>query len=292
MSYQENEYLNVLKDIMENGTRRNNRTGTDTISKFGVRMEFDISNKIPAFTTKKVFWKKVIGELLWFVSGKTDIQSLHKDNIHFWDDNGSRDFLDKRGLSHYNEGDLGPVYGFQWRHWGEEYNGSNKEYKGIDQLNEIINLIKNDPYSRRMILSAWNVSQLEEMALPPCHLLCQFYVRFDKNNNKFLDCQLYQRSGDLFLGVPFNILSYSTLIYMICNIIGDISPGKFIHTIGDAHIYVNHIDQVKEQLSRDIREWPELKINKIGKNIDDFSLDDFELIDYNPHPYIRAKMAI
>ena len=292
----ESEYINMMQNILDNGLDRGDRTGVGTRSIFGVRMEFDISETVPIITTKKVFWKKVVGELLWFISGSTSVADLHKHNIHFWDANSSREFLDKRGLNEYEEGDLGPVYGFQWRHWGAKYQGHKHDYtgEGEDQIAEIVRLLKEDPFSRRILLSAWNVGELSKMALPPCHLLVQFYVREDKDGKKYLDCQLYQRSGDMFLGVPFNITCYSILVYMLCDVVPDLYPGRFIHTIGDAHIYLNHMDAVKKQLSNTPRPFPTLKIKKQDgtPNIDGFSLDDFTLENYDCCAYIRAPMAV
>jgi len=291
----EQEYLRTLRNILEKGLDRGDRTGVGTRSIFGARMEFDISKTVPIITTKRVFWKKVVGELLWFISGSTSVDDLHKHNIHFWDANSSREFLDKRGLVEYEEGDLGPVYGFQWRHWGAEYKGHKHDYtgEGEDQLAEVIRLLKEDPFSRRILLSAWNVSALSKMALPPCHLMAQFYVREEKNKERFLDCQLYQRSGDMFLGVPFNITCYSALVYMLCHITG-YTPGRFVHVIGDAHIYQNHFDAVKQQLSNSPRPFPTLEIKPSHPNptIDDFELDDFTLKNYNSCKYIRAPMAV
>lgn len=292
----EEEYLDSLTQILEKGLDRGDRTGVGTRSIFGLRMEFDISQTVPILTTKRVFWKKVVGELLWFISGSTSVEDLHKHNIKFWDANSSREFLDKRGLVDYEEGDLGPVYGFQWRHWGSEYTGHKADYtgKGKDQLAEVINLLKNDPFSRRIILSAWNAGDLDKMALPPCHLMAQFYVREQgSEKQRYLDCQLYQRSGDMFLGVPFNITCYSALVYMLCHITG-YQPGRFIHVLGDAHIYLNHIDAVKKQLANTPRPFPTLHIKPSVANptIDDFNLEDFSLENYDSCKYIPAPMAV
>lgn len=290
----EQPYLDLLTRVMAEGEERRDRTGVGTRSLFGERMVFDISRTLPVITTKKVLVSKVIGELLWLISGSTAVADLQKRGIHFWDANSSRDFLDKRGLAHYKEGDLGPVYGFQWRHFGAEYDGCDAEYngKGEDQLQEVVRLLREDPFSRRILLSAWNPSDLKKMALPPCHLLAQFYVR----EEKYLDCQLYQRSGDLFLGVPFNITSYATLTYMLAHVTG-LLPGRFTHVLGDAHIYLNHTDAVEQQLSRTPRPFPRLLIKERDDGttiaeIDDFNADDFQVIGYSPCAFIRAPMAV
>ena len=323
--HDESKYLKVMENILKNGIDRNDRTGVGTRSLFGIRMEFSLSNNIiPILTTKRILWKKVIGELLWFLSGSTSIEDLHKNNIHFWDANSTKDFLTKRGLDHYEEGDVGPIYGFQWRHWGAQYEGkdTNYESKGIDQLKQVINLLINDPFSRRIILSSWNVSDLSKMSLPPCHLIAQFYVREEKilDNDKndtittrYLDCQLYQRSGDMFLGVPFNIASYSILVRILCKITG-YNPGKFIHIIGDAHIYNNHFNPVLKQLKITPRPFPKLHISNITPltiennykkyfhegqlqdsyldSISSLSINDFTLENYICGPFIYAPMAI
>jgi len=285
----EEEYLNLIRKILREGDKRGDRTGVGTISLFGCRMEFDISERLPVLTTKKVLWDKVIGELLWIISGSTRVEDLHAMNIHFWDANCSREFLDRRGLKDYREGDLGPVYGFQWRHWGAEYKGCDADYtgKGTDQLQDVVNLLKQDPNSRRILLNAWNAGNLSEMCLPPCHMMAQFYVR----EGIYLDCQMYQRSGDMFLGVPFNIMSYSVLTYMLAHV-ANLKPGKFIHVLGDAHVYQNHVEAVEKQLNRTPRPFPTLQIKRNVSSIDEFSLDDFELSNYNPAPFIRAPMAV
>ena len=250
-------------------------------------MEFDISKSIPLLTTKKVFYNMIIKELLWFVSGSTDSKVLEKQGVKIWAGNSSKEFLKQRKLP-YREGDIGPGYGFQWRHWGAEYNGCDSDYKnkGIDQLQNLINEIKNNPNSRRLILSAWNVCQLTKMSLPPCHMMCQFNV-----SGKYLDCQLYQRSADMFLGVPFNIASYAIFTYMIAHVTG-LKPRKLIHVIGDAHVYVNHVDQCKTQIERKPNPFPTLRIDGDIKTIDDFELKHFVIENYEHHPAIRATMAV
>lgn len=284
--HQEYQYLDLCQHILDHGTERGDRTGTGTISRFGCRMEFDISEELPVLTTKKVLWDKVIHELLWIISGSTDVQDLQKVGVNFWDANSTREFLDNRGLTDYEEGDLGPVYGFQWRHWGEKYEGCKKDYAGIDQLTKCINTIKTNPECRRIVMSAWNPSDLNKMALPPCHMFVQFYVR----DGKYLDTQLYQRSGDMFLGVPFNIMSYSCLTYMIASVTG-LKPGRFIHVIGDAHIYKNHVEQMKKQLSRVPKPFPKLILEQ-ADSIDDFKFEHFNLVGYTCHSFIRGKMAV
>ena len=287
------QYLNLLTQTL-NGIEKEDRTGTGTLSTFGVKMEFDISENIPILTTKKVLWEKILIELLWFINGDTNVATLQSQGVQFWDANTSREFLDQRGLTHYKEGDLGPGYGAQWRHWGAKYTGCDANYRdpwqGIDQLSNVIRMLKEDPYSRRIIMTAWNPTQLDEIALPPCHILVQFNV-VNIDGQKYLDCLLFQRSGDLFLGVPFNIASYSFLTYMIAHVVGDLKPRKFIHVIGDAHIYKNHIDAVKKQISRTPYDFPTLTFRRKISNIDDFKVDDFIITNYKYHPYISAPMA-
>eukprot|EP00919_Chromeraceae_sp_WS-2016_P041733 GHVR01099386.1.p1 GENE.GHVR01099386.1~~GHVR01099386.1.p1 ORF type:complete len:252 (+),score=37.12 GHVR01099386.1:460-1215(+) len=251
-------------------------------------MRFNLKSSFPLLTTKRVFWKGVLEELLWFIRGETDSNTLSKKGVKIWDSNGSLEFLEGRGLGHRERGDLGPVYGFQWRHFGATYKDMNTDYtgEGVDQLRSIISDIKSDPYSRRIIMSAWNPPQLVEMALPPCHLLCQFCVC-----SQGLTCILYQRSADMGLGVPFNIASYALLtriIAQVCNI----KAHEFIHVIGHGHVYINHIDALKEQISRTPRTFPLLAINPLKNDIDDFDSSDFELLGYNPHKKIHMDMAV
>eukprot|EP00978_Attheya_sp_CCMP212_P003134 scaffold6461_cov48-Attheya_sp.AAC.1 len=288
---EEMQYLELCRDIMENGIQRGDRTGTGTLSKFGTQMRFSLrDNTLPLLTTKRTFWRGVAEELLWFVEGNTNGNDLAAKDIHIWDGNGSREFLDQRGLSHREVGDLGPVYGFQWRHFGAKYEDMNTDYtgKGVDQLAECIDKIKNNPEDRRIIMSAWNPADLNDMALPPCHMFCQFYVDTEKGE---LSCQMYQRSADMGLGVPFNIASYALLTHMMAKVTG-LKPGDFIHTIGDAHIYLNHVDALKEQLERLPRAFPKLKIHGDQKDMDSFTFKDFEVLDYNPHKSIKMKMAV
>jgi thymidylate synthase len=262
------QYEDFLKHVLENGTKKTDRTGTGTISVFGGQLRFDLAESFPLVTSKKVHWKSVAHELLWFLKGDTNIQYLKDHKIKIWDA-----WADENG-------DLGPVYGKQWREW-EAPNG-----KKIDQIQYVLDTLKNNPDSRRIIVNAWNVGELNDMALTPCHCLFQFYVADGK-----LSCQLYQRSADLFLGVPFNIASYALLTLMIAKEVG-LEPGEFIHTFGDAHIYSNHFEQVKEQLSREPRPYPKVKLNPDKKSVFDYLYEDFEVIGYDPHPRISAPIAV
>ena len=282
----EYQYLNLLEKILKDGIETQSRNSR-VLSTFGERMIFDLSESFPLLTTKRVGYKTVLRELLWFINGSTSNQLLNDKNVHIWDGNSSREFLDSRGLD-YEEGDLGPVYGFQWRHFGAHYETSESDYsgKGKDQLKYIIDLIKNDPNSRRIILSAWNPIDLDKMALPPCHVMCQFYV--DTINNR-LDCQLYQRSGDMFLGVPFNIASYSFLTYILAKITG-YQPGRLIHILGDTHIYDSHIEAVCTQIKRIPYPFPKLTISDECNDIDNICEEYFQLEDYVSHEKISAPM--
>ena len=262
------QYLDLLRHIRENGTMKSDRTGTGTQSVFGYQMRYDLSKGFPLLTTKKVHLKSIIYELLWFIAGDTNVKYLQDHGVTIWDE-----WADENG-------DLGPVYGHQWRSWPTPDGGT------IDQLSNVINQIRNSPDSRRMIVSAWNVAEVEKMALPPCHSLFQFYVADGK-----LSCQLYQRSADVFLGVPFNIASYALLTMMIAQVCG-LQPGEFVHTTGDTHIYTNHFEQVALQLSREPRALPKMKINPEVKDIFDFKYEDFELVDYDPYPRIPAPVAV
>ena len=288
---EEQQYLDLIRQIMDDGIVRGDRTGTGTKSIFGAQMRFDLRDgQLPLLTTKKTFWRGVAEELLWFISGSTNANELASKNIHIWDGNGSKEFLESRGLGHREEGDLGPVYGFQWRHFGASYVDMHTNYdgQGVDQLAECIDKIKNNPEDRRILLSAWNPLALNEMALPPCHLLCQFYVDTTKNE---VSCQMYQRSADMGLGVPFNIASYALLTHLIAHVTGR-KPGDLVHTLGDAHVYMNHIEPLREQLEREPRPFPKLYINPDKTNIDDFVYDDLTVIGYNPHKPISMKMAV
>ena len=262
------QYLDLLNKIMTEGKFKSDRTGTGTKSIFGYQMRFDLSEGFPLLTTKKVHLKSIIYELLWFIKGDTNIKYLNDHGVTIWDE-----WADEKG-------NLGRIYGAQWCDWRTPSGES------INQIDELISLIKKDPHSRRLIVSAWNPGELNQMALAPCHALFQFSVRGDE-----LSCQLYQRSADLFLGVPFNIASYALLTLMIAQVTG-LKPGEFIHTFGDLHIYVNHLEQVKEQLSRDFRPLPKMVLNPAVKNIHDFRYEDFTLEGYNPHPAIKAPVAV
>lgn len=295
LNKEELQYLDLCRNIIENGESRPDRTGTGTLSIFAPpQLRFSLrDNKFPLLTTKKVFTKAIILELLWFIKGDTNNKNLQKEGVKIWDGNGSREYLDSLGLTDREEGDLGPVYGFQWRHFGAEYVDCHTDYtgKGYDQLSEIIHKLKTNPYDRRIIMSAWNPPDFKKMALPPCHVFCQFYVSFPENQKPQLSCILYQRSCDMGLGVPFNIASYALLTKMIAKVVG-MDCGDFIHTMGDAHVYKDHIDALKEQIERTPREFPTLQIKRDIKDIDDFKLDDFEIVDYNPHKSIKMKMSV
>ncbi len=260
-------YLNTIKHVLENGELKEDRTGTGTISTFGYQNRYDLSDGFPLLTTKRVYFKGVVHELLWIISGSTNIKYLVDNNVNIWNE-----WADENG-------ELGPVYGKQWRRWeGKD--------STVDQLKNLIEGIKNNPSSRRHIINAWNVADVKDMALPPCHAFIQFYVSGNK-----LSCQLYQRSADLFLGVPFNIASYSLLLMMVAQVTG-YEVGEFIHSFGDLHIYTNHLEQVKEQITREPRKLPKVKLNKYIKNIEDFTYDDIILEDYDPHPAIKGKVSV
>lgn len=262
------QYLDLMRYVRKSGTEKGDRTGTGTLSVFGYQMRFNLEDGFPLVTTKKVHLKSIIYELLWFLKGSTNIDYLKEHGVSIWDD-----WADERG-------ELGPVYGAQWRSWPTQDGDS------IDQISEVINQIKTNPNSRRLIVSAWNVSQIDNMALPPCHALFQFYVAEGR-----LSCQLYQRSADIFLGVPFNIASYALLVLMIAKVTG-LMPGDFVHTLGDAHLYLNHLNQVDEQLKRKSFPIPKMQITKDVTNILDLEYEDFSLKDYKSHPHISAPIAV
>ena len=262
------QYLDFLQDILHNGTKKEDRTGTGTVSVFGRQMRFDLQEGFPLVTTKKLHLKSSIHELLWFLKGDTNIAYLKENGVRIWDEWADED------------GNLGPVYGHQWRSWSAP-NGET-----IDQISNVIQDIKKNPDSRRLIVSAWNPSDIPNMALPPCHLLFQFYVADGK-----LSCQLYQRSADSFLGVPFNIASYALLTMMVAQVTG-LKPGEFVHTVGDAHIYTNHLEQVELQLTREPKPLPKMKINPNVTSIFDFTYEDFELVDYEAHPHIKGVVSV
>ncbi|KAF8566258.1 hypothetical protein P879_04239 [Paragonimus westermani] len=288
-TYDEAGYLNLLRHIFCNGVERTDRTGTGTWAVFGPQLRFSLrDNVFPLLTTKQVFFRGIVEELLWFIRGSTDSKELAARKVHFWDANGSRTFLDSLGFTEREEGDLGPVYGFQWRHSGADYVDCKTDYtdQGVDQLAEVIRLIRERPWDRRILIVAWNVRDLKLMALPPCHCLVQFFVA-----NGELSCQLYQRSADMGLGVPFNIASYSLLTYMIAHLTG-LKPGEFVHTMGDAHIYSNHRQALSEQIERIPRPFPKLTIVRQVTDINDFKYEDFQLSGYNPYPKLKMPMAV
>lgn len=262
------QYLDLLDHVIKNGVSKSDRTGTGTISVFGHQSRYNLAEGFPVLTTKKLHLKSIIHELLWFLTGDTNVKYLQDNGVRIWNEWADKD------------GNLGPVYGYQWRSW------PTPDGKHIDQISQVVDSLKNNPDSRRHIISAWNVGQIDQMNLPPCHILIQFYVADGK-----LSCQLYQRSADIFLGVPFNIASYALLTLMMAQVC-DLQPGEFIHTLGDAHIYLNHLDQVKLQLSRDPYPLPQMKINPEVKNIFDFKFEDFELTGYQSHPHIAGAVAV
>jgi len=287
--HEETQYLNLVREIIESGKVKNDRTHVGTLSVFGRQLRFNLRDNIfPLLTTKRVFFRGVVEELLWFIRGSTNAKELSDRGVHIWDGNGSREYLDRYGFTDREEGDLGPIYGFQWRHSGAEYVDMHSDYtgQGIDQLQEVIDKIKSSPNDRRLIMCAWNPKDIGKMALPPCHALIQFYV-----SDKELSCMMYQRSADMGLGVPFNIASYALLTLMVAHITG-LQPGEFIHNLGDAHVYLNHVTQLKEQLTRTPRLFPTLTIRRQVSCIDDFHADDFELSGYNPHGKIQMDMAV
>lgn len=283
------QYLNLTRRIIANGNQRLDRTGVGTLSIFGAQMRFNLrNNTLPLLTTKRVFFRGVAEELLWFIRASTNAKDLQQKNIHIWDGNSTREFLDSAGFTDREEGDLGPVYGFQWRHFGAKYKTCHDNYtgEGIDQLAEVINRIKTNPTDRRIIMSAWNPVDIPKMALPPCHCLAQFFVAGDE-----LSCQLYQRSADMGLGVPFNIASYALLTHMIAHVTG-LKAGDFIHTTGDTHVYLNHVEPLQEQLVREPRAFPTLHFKRTVQSIDDFQFEDFDVRGYNPYPTIKMQMAV
>lgn len=272
------QYLDALKYIMERGADRPTRTGTDTRAVFGMQMRYDMADGFPAVTTKKLAFNTMKAELLWFISGSSDVKELQKLGAHIWDSNATAPYWVQKARF---PGDLGRIYGVQWRQWKTFYSDI-----PFDQLTKVVDAIRKNPYDRRLIMTAWNPEDLDRMALPPCHVLSQFFVA----NNK-LSLQMYQRSCDMFLGVPFNIASYSLLLHMVAQIT-EFEAGEFIHTLGDAHIYHNHFEQAKEQISRAPYPLPQLKLNLKIKNINDFTMDDIELINYQCHPAIKAPLAV
>ena len=326
-AHEEHQYLSLIQRILSEGEHRPDRTGTGTLSIFAPpQLRFSLSRPsstdsathipiLPLLTTKRVFLRAVTTELLWFVSGCTSSKPLSEAGIHIWDGNGSREFLNNLGFTQREEGDLGPVYGFQWRHFGAEYQDCHADYagKGVDQIKEIVRKLKNSPYDRRIILSAWNVADLRKMALPPCHMFAQFYVSFpdaprgeaaleqlkaggipQSKTKGHLSCVLYQRSCDMGLGVPFNIASYALLTHMLAHAC-DLVPGELIHTMGDAHVYLDHVEALKEQLKREPRDFPTLNIKREDRGsgeMDGWKLEELEVIGYKPHGGIKMKMSV
>ena len=261
-------YLDLLQKILDHGNQRSDRTGTGTRSIFGHQMRFDLARGFPLLTTKKLHLRSITYELLWFLRGETNVGYLHENGVNIWDE-----WADENG-------ELGPIYGFQWRSWPTPDGGA------IDQISNLIRQLRDNPYSRRHVVSAWNVADLDDMALPPCHTLFQFYVAGGK-----LSCQLYQRSADVFLGVPFNIASYALLTMMVAGVVG-LEPGDFVHTLGDAHLYLNHIDQARTQLAREPRKLPQMRLERQVDSIFDYRYEDFVLENYAPHPPIKAPIAV
>jgi len=276
------QYLDLLRHVLEHGAAKRDRTGTGTLSLFGAQLRFDLANGFPLVTTKKCHLRSIIHELLWFLKGETNIRYLNENKVTIWDE-----WADPNG-------DLGPIYGYQWRHWGQKWGPQGQDEENgrgtpvqVDQISEAVEMIKNNPGSRRIIVNAWNVSDLKKMALPPCHALFQFYVHGDGG----LSCQMYQRSADIFLGVPFNIASYALLTMMMAQVTNR-KPRSFIHTFGDVHLYLNHVDQAKTQLERIPKALPVMKINPDVRSIYDFKFEDFSLENYDPHPGIKAQIAV
>jgi dihydrofolate reductase/thymidylate synthase len=286
---EERQYLDLVRTVIETGHHKADRTGVGTLSLFGAMMRFSLRNhRMPLLTTKRVFWRGVVEELLWFLRGSTDAHELAARGVHIWDENASRSFLDAQGLKHRAVGDLGPIYGFQWRHFGAKYVDFQTDYhnQGVDQIRRIVETLRTNPDDRRMILSAWNPTALSEVALPPCHVLAQFYVADGE-----LSCLMFQRSCDLGLGVPFNIASYALLTMMLAHVTG-LRPGEFVHTMGDVHVYRNHVDALRTQLLREPRPFPHLRFRRPVADIDDFLPEDFELVGYRPHQVLKMDMAV
>ena len=317
-SHEEHQYLNLIRTIFAEGEHRPDRTGTGTRSIFAPpQLRFSLSKPgptpssdpipvLPLLTTKRVFLRAVLAELLWFISGSTSSIPLAEAGVKIWDGNGSREFLDRVGLGHREVGDLGPVYGFQWRHFGAEYVDAKTDYtgQGFDQLADVVRKLKETPFDRRIIMSAWNPADLKKMALPPCHMFAQFYVSYpsggasdgegESKKKGTLSCLLYQRSCDMGLGVPFNIASYALLTHILAHAT-DLNPGTLIHTMGDAHVYLDHIDALNEQLAREPKDFPELRIKRDDRGsgvIDGWKDDEFEVIGYQPHKAIKMNMSV
>ena len=286
---EENQYLDLISNILQNGAQRADRTGVGTRSLFGRQMRFSLRDGcLPLLTTKRVFWRGVAEELLWFISGSTNAQKLSDRGVHIWDEHGSRAFLDSRGFTERKEGDLGPVYGFQWRHFGAQYTDAEADYEGcgVDQLKNLIAQIKEEPTSRRLILTAWNPAALAEMALPPCHMMAQFYVAFGE-----LSCMMTQRSCDMGLGVPFNIASYALLTHLLAHVTG-LKAGELVYSLGDAHVYSNHVEPLREQLKRTPSRFPTLRIDESVRDIDAIRFEHLTLEGYTPQGVIRMDVAV
>lgn len=289
MPHEELQYLRLVKKVLESGVAKMDRTGTGTLSTFGETMRWSLKdNVLPLLTTKKVFWKGIVEELLWFIKGDTNAKHLSEKGVHIWDNNATRSYLDSVGLKNNEEGDLGPVYGFQWRHFGATYTGMNADYtnQGVDQLENVIHELRTNPTSRRIIMSAWNPADIKQMALPPCHSFIQFHV-----SNFSLSTLMYQRSGDIGLGIPFNIASYALLTHMVAHIL-DYSVGEFVHVIGDAHIYLNHREALEKQVLRTPNTFPTIRFKRKITNINDFTSSDIILEDYKPHAKIDMGMSV
>lgn len=286
--HEEQQYLDMVSDILDEGVARGDRTGVGTLALFGKQMRFDLRHSFPLLTTKRVFWRGVVEELLWFIGGCTNANLLRAKGIKIWDGNSSRQFLDSVGLHHREVGDLGPVYGFQWRHFGAKYVDMHTDYsgQGVDQLAEVIRKIKETPNDRRIVMSAWNPADLEQMALPPCHMFCQFFVA-----NGELSCQMYQRACDMGLGVPFNIASYALLTCMVAHVCG-LKPGDFIYAMGDTHVYSNHVEPLKRQLLNEPMPFPVLELNSAVRDIDHFTFEDIMLKGYKSHKKVAMDMAV
>ncbi|KAK3346918.1 thymidylate synthase/dCMP hydroxymethylase domain-containing protein [Lasiosphaeria hispida] len=310
-NHEEHQYLELVREILDDGELRRDRTGTGTYSIFAPRpLKFSLNRNgtpiLPLLTTKRVFTRAIIAELLWFIEANTSSLALSEKGVKIWDGNGSREFLDNLGLTHREVGDLGPVYGFQWRHFGAEYVDAKTDYtgQGVDQLARIIHTLRTNPYDRRLILSAWNPKDLPQMVLPPCHMFAQFYVSYPRSKSPdqdaaaapkpqgHLHCQLYQRSCDMGLGVPFNIASYALLTHMLAHVC-DLVPGSLTHVMGDAHVYLNHVDALHTQLDREPRDFPELEIaREKNGSIDGWHPEDFVIKGYNPHKIIAMEMSV
>jgi thymidylate synthase len=284
----EQDYLDLVKKIIEQGHLRTDRTNVGTTSLFGTQLRCNLQDGFPLLTTKKMAWKAIVAELLWFISGKTDAKILQQQGVSIWNGNSSREYLDKLGFNHRQEGDLGPVYGFQWRHFGAKYIDCKADYnnQGVDQLAELIHKIKTNPHDRRLLICSWNPVDIPIMALPPCHLLCQFYVQ-----DKILSCQMYQRSADMGLGVPFNMASYALLTHLIAHVC-DLQVGQLIMTFGDTHVYTNHIEALQTQLDRQPGQLPTIKINTDVKDIDNITIDDILLQNYVHQGVVKMDMAV